>query len=245
MTLRYIPPLNARAWADTMRARLRERLPDLLLDDSDPWTYIADYAAEEMAALVEYANNSLESGVEAVRADIVKAANLLAFDSKEYLHYLVRQLNSDVSYIGYTNRVASSRVISISVAKADYSPLSAEAKTLLATELNNHPDRSIWGIYRINDLNVLRTTLEATYWYFIDSPNPHDEAIAQATAYFERVQEPGVGIYQSEMIEALWIPDVTEDIRIDSPNDLPGNSSIMYVIYQIDLTMVPRGRYDN
>ena len=69
-TPRYLPPVDPVAWANGMRDRLREQLPDLLLDDADPWVYMADYAGEQWAALVEAANESLASAYALVLEEI-------------------------------------------------------------------------------------------------------------------------------------------------------------------------------
>ena len=215
-TPRYLPPVDPVAWANGMRDRLREQLPDLLLDDADPWVYMADYAGEQWAALVEAANESLASAYALVLEEIAAQSRTLAPGTYEYLYAFITGYDPNVKYISYQQRLANAQT-SVYVAGENFADIDAAAMAEIELQLNLDPLRPLRDTYSVDGITRHFFDIRADVWYDPRKPNPHDVIVEQVKAFVDQQTGLAHEWYTAAIEAQLWTDGVV-NTRLLAPS---------------------------
>lgn len=204
-TPRHIPQFDAAAWVDAMREELARDLPDLILDDSDPWTYAMDYVGRRLNEVIESANASIADAFAAQARQIVEATALLAIDTPQYVEQRVKELRRTVIDVAVRQSQLLTTATTIYMADDGWIQVPEAERDAIVQELTLDRRKPVWLRYGHDDIQVNRFAISGEIFYDSRYPAPVQQAAAQLTERIPPLSRLGGSIYLSSIHEALTV----------------------------------------
>lgn len=235
-TPRYISEFDPLDLSNGLRNDLGAQFPQLLLDESDPLSYIADYIGQQLHQMVESANTSLDQAYEDQLDRIAEATNALARDQLPFIQRRVRELAPDAIHVSGQIVGGSTNTFNVFVAGDGFISLSAARRTSIQNILNADEQKPIWIRYIVNDINRTTWTVVGTVKYWVDQASPETQVRQQLIDGIPSLVGLGKPLYRSAVAQLAWIDGVTADIDIVGA-DLPGDNEQLVHIWTGDISL--------